>query len=380
MLTLIKNAQVYAPAALGRKDILVAAGKIVAIEDFIADHPCVTKLIDAQDKIVTAGFIDQHVHIIGAGGKHGFASMTPEIMLSELIRCGTTTVVGLLGTDGTARSIKTLYAKTKALTEEGISAYMLTSYFSVDPVTITADIQDDLVFIDKVLGCKIAISEERSSYPTAQELLKHLRQVRVGGMIAGKKGILHIHLGKLTTHMDALLELVNTYEFPIENISPTHVTRTKLLFDQSLEFAKLGGMIDITTGGTKYTDPYKSVLYALEQGVPLDRMTFSSDGNAGLEKRDESGKMIGFKKAPIHLNYQQFKALVQQGGLPLEKAITLITSNPANNLALKEKGRVEVGYDADFCFMDADLELTDVIARGEVMMADRIIQKKGYFE
>ncbi len=380
MLTLIKNAQIYAPQYLGYKDILIGAEKIIALQDHIDAHAMIDTVIDAQGKIVTAGFIDQHVHIIGAGGKHGFASMTPEIMLSELLSCGTTTVVGLLGTDGTARSIKTLYAKTKALTEEGISAYMLTSYFSIDPVTITSSIQDDLVFIDKVIGCKVAISEERSSYPTVEELLKHLREVRVGGMIAGKKGILHIHLGKLTTYIDLLMEIVEKYEFPIENISPTHVARTKALFDQSLEFAKKGGMIDITTGGTKYTDPYQSVLYALDQGVPIDRLTFSSDGNAGLEKKDESGKMIGFRKAPIALNYAEFKALVKVGGLPVEQAIRLITCNPAHNLALKSKGRIAVGLDADFCFMDEQLELTDVIARGKLMMLDGKIVTKGHFE
>ena len=178
MLTLIKNTQLYSPKKLGKKDILIADKKIVAIgnnlDSFKNEHVLV---IDAKEKIVTPGLIDQHIHINGAGGKQGFASMTPEISLSELIACGSTTVVGLLGTDGTARDIKSLYAKAKALEQEGISAYMFCGYYGVDSLTITKSIQDDMVFIDKVLGCKIAISDVRSSYPTAKELLRKLRAV-----------------------------------------------------------------------------------------------------------------------------------------------------------------------------------------------------------
>ena len=380
MLTLIRNASLFAPEKLGQKDMLICFGKIVSVEDKIESFPGVKNVINAQGKTVTPGFIDQHIHITGAGGKYGFASMTPEIMLSELVACGSTTVMGLLGTDGTTRSIKTLYAKAKALTDEGISAYMLTSYFGIDPVTITGSIQDDMMFVDKVLGCKVAISDERSDFPTAHELLKHLRAVTVGGMIAGKKGILHLHLGLLDSRIDVLMELVKDFQYPIQHISPTHVTKSKDLFDQSIEFAKLGGMIDITTGGTKYTDPYKSVIYALDQGVSIDLLTFSSDGNAGLAKKDENGKMIGFKKAPIDLNYKQLQALVKEGGLPLQDALKLITINPANNLGLKNKGRIQTGADADLCFFDEDLKLSDVMAKGVMMMEDYTVNIKGNFE
>ncbi len=122
MITILKNAMVYAPEFLGKKDILIAGEKIIAIADSIPQFELVKEVIDCEGKILTPGLIDQHIHIIGAGGKHGFGSMTPEIMLSELIACGTTTVMGLLGTDGSARNIKTLYAKVKSLETEGISA------------------------------------------------------------------------------------------------------------------------------------------------------------------------------------------------------------------------------------------------------------------
>lgn len=381
MLTLLKNTQLYAPEKLGKKDVLIAGNKIVAIEDnldsFISHN---VKAIDLQGKIVTPGLIDQHIHVIGAGGKDGFASMTPEIAVSDLISCGTTTVSSLLGTDGTARNIRTLYSKVKALEQDGISAYMLCGYYGLESVTITESIQADMLFIDKILGCKIAISDIRSSYPTALELVRKLRDVRVGGMIGNKKGILHVHLGNLESKMDVLFELVEKYQFPIEHISPTHVGRTKALFDQAIRFAKLGGMIDITTGASQYTSPYKSVLYALEEGVDIGTMTFSSDGHAGLTKFDEHKKPIGVRKAPIHKNLEETVLLVKKGGVSIEKAFQLITSNPAKNLGLKNKGTIAVGQDADICCFDEELTLIDVFANGIQMMKDKKVIVKGNFE
>ena len=377
---LIKNTNLYSPQSLGKKDILISNGKVVAIDDEIVNHSVFSKVWDAKGAITTPGFIDQHIHVIGAGGKHGFASMTPQLHLGDLINCGTTTVVGLLGTDGSTRSIKTLFSKTQALNQEGITAYMYTGYYGLDKVYLMNSLQEDMIYIDSVIGCKIAISDIRSSYPSALELLRLLRNVRVGGMLAGKKGILHLHLGALSSKMDLLFEIIENYEFPIEHISPTHVGRTKELFDQAITFAKMGGMIDITTGASKYTDPYKSVLYALDNNVSTDNITFSSDGNAGLDKLDKNNNLVGFKSAPFDKNFEEVINLHKLGGVPLEDALKLITSNPAKNLGLKNKGEVKVNSDADLCFLNSDLKLNTVIANGKFMMQDGELVVKGSFE
>ena len=377
---LIKNTNLYSPTFLGKKDILISNGKIVAIEDEITKHNVFSEVWDAQGLTTTPGFIDQHIHVIGAGGKHGFASMTPQLHLGELIKCGTTSVVGLLGTDGSTRSIKTLFSKIQALNQEGISAYMYTGYYGLDKVYLMNSLQEDMIYIDCVLGCKIAISDIRSSYPSALELLRLLRNVRVGGMLSGKKGILHLHLGALSSKMDLLFEIVENYEFPIEHISPTHVGRTKDLFEQAIIFAKMGGMIDITTGASKYTDPYKSVLYAIENNVSIENITFSSDGNAGLDKLDNNNNLVGFKSAPFDKNLEEVINLHKLGGVAFEDSLKLITSNPAKNLGLKSKGQIKNNFDADICFFDSDLKLSSVIANGKFMMKDGDLVVKGSFE
>lgn len=380
MLTIIKNANIYAPEHLGFKEILIGEGKILMIEDTIELNSKDVTVIDAQGKMVFPGFIDQHIHVTGAGGQTGYASMTPAIDLSELIVCGTTTVMGLLGTDGTTKSLQNLYAKVQGLEQEGVSAYMLTSYFAYPPITITGSVREDILFVDKVIGCKIAISDERSSAPNAQELLRLLADVQVAGLLSQKRGILHVHLGGHRSGMALLLELVEKYQAPIRRISPTHVGRTTALFDEAIRFAKLGGMIDISTGGTKFDEPYKQVLMALEQGVSMENMTLSSDGNAGVMIKDEQGEIIGYRKSPIHLNFSQVVKLITDGGVAPTEAFKLITTNPARNLSLLKKGRIAVGVDADFCFLADDYSLQDVIAKGVCMMENGTIVKKGTYE
>jgi beta-aspartyl-dipeptidase (metallo-type) len=179
--------------------------------------------------------------------------------------------------------------------------------------------------------------------------------------------------------MDILFQLVQEFEFPIKHISPTHVGRSKELFDQALEFAKLGGMIDITTGASKYTDPWKSVAYAMEQGVSTSQLSFSSDGHAGLAKKGPDGTSI-LTKAPIFQNLEQVRELIQNKVLGIGEAFSLITANPARNLSLKHKGKIAVGADADFCFFDENINLNDVWARGKLMMENEQVLVKGSFE
>ncbi len=380
MLTLIKNARLYAPEKQGMKDMLIAAGRILEIKDRLEPVGVETETIDAGGKIVTPGFIDLHVHITGGGGQQGYASLVPEVSMSELAAAGTTTVVGLLGTDGFVKELTTLYAKTKALEMEGLTAYMLTGYYGLPEKTLTGSVAEDLIFIDKVIGCKLALSDDRSSFPDKQDILRLVNQVRLGGFTSGKGGVLHIHLGNLPEGIAALLEIAGQYPSLVPYLSPTHMIRTEALFEQGLAFARLGGTIDLSTGGTRFDAPHRCVLRALEAGVPLGSMTFSSDGRGGVRKTDPQTGRVTYMPAPLHLNRQEMAALVREGQLPLAQALCLITSNPARTMNLPGKGRIAPGYDADFCFMDEALNLTDVYARGCCVMKEGQIVKKGRYE
>ena len=190
---LIKNAKVYAPEYVGKKDLLVCGGKIECMEDKIEDFPIACEVIDAEERILTPGFIDQHVHVTGGGGEGSFHTRTPELQLSELVKGGITTVVGLLGTDGLTRSVENLYAKVQALCEEGVSAYMLTGAYGYPSPTITGEVDRDIMFVEKVLGVKLAISDHRAPNVTESELIQLASKTRTAGMLSGKPGIVVQH-------------------------------------------------------------------------------------------------------------------------------------------------------------------------------------------
>ncbi len=191
---------------------------------------------------------------------------------------------------------------------------------------------------------------------------------------------MHVHLGALEDGMSILLDIVRKYPSLISYISPTHTIRTEKLFYQAIDFAKMGGMIDISTGGTKFISPYKAVLLAMASGVDIEKITFSSDGNAGVRRIDPESGLGTYKLAPLNLNLEQTIKLITEGGLSPSMAFKLVTENAARVMKLKTKGYIKPGYDADFCFFDSNYHLKNVIANGNEFMKDGLLIRKGNFE
>ena len=64
---------------------------------------------------------------------------------------------------------------------------------------------------------------------------------------------------------------------------------------------------------------------------------------------------------------KEVKECVERAEIPLEIALSTITSNPAEILNLKGKGKVAEGNDADLCILDQKLQITEVIAKGKTV-------------
>lgn len=388
MLTLIQESMVYAPDSLGEKDILILGSKIGAITEpgKIKIEGLDVQVIKASDKIVIPGFIDSHVHILGGGGEGGPATRAPEITVEDIVSSGVTTVIGCLGTDGITRHMESLLAKARGLEAEGIATYIFSGSYHIPPVTITGSVLSDLVLIDKVIGAgEIAISDHRSSQPNFKEVARLAAECRVGGMLGGKAGVLHLHLGDGPRKLEMLFRLIKETEIPPTQIIPTHVNRNSELLEEAIEFVLRGGTIDLTAGNDPEAHKNggisiaEAVQLSLEKKAPLTQITVSSDSNGSMPVFDKKGNLTGLTIASQKSLHKNFHYLIQKKILSLQDAIRLFSTNPATFYKLNHKGEIRVGKDADLVLLDKDYNLTDSFAMGRMMMSDRKLIAKGTF-
>jgi beta-aspartyl-dipeptidase (metallo-type) len=372
MLILIENGDLHTPEPRGRQPVLIWDDKVVRIGDIdsqgarkaAATLGLELEVIDAAGSLVVPGLVDPHMHLAGGSGEEGFASRTPDLQLSEIVPWGTTTVVGVLGVDATTRTLPGLLAKVRALNEEGITAFLYTGHYEVPPVTFTDSVRNDLLFIHEVIGVgEIALSDHRVVQPDARELARLVVDAHVGGMLSGKAGITHFHLGESPDRLAPLRALVDELHVAPELLYPSHVQRTPELLAEAVELAKRGSFVDMDSAEEGLGGCIRSYL---EQGGPAERLTLSSDADS---------------TAPKNL-FEQVRAAVLEDGLPLEQVLPLVTANPARILKLQGKGKIEPGADADLVVLRREsLEIVDVIARGKPMVRrGELVQRESYLE
>jgi beta-aspartyl-dipeptidase (metallo-type) len=385
MLTLIRNASVVAPQTLGPRDILAAGERIIAVADpgTISTSGVEVDEIDASGLFVLPGMVDSHVHLLGGGGEGGPATRAPEISIEQIVGSGVTTVIGCLGTDGITRHMSSLLVKARGLEDEGITAFVYTGSYELPVQTLTGSVRSDLALLPPVLGAgEIAVSDHRSAQPTFDELARLAAECRVGGMLGGKAGILHLHLGDGERGLELIFRIVHETEIPVTQIIPTHCNRNPRLLDEAFRFAAEGGRIDLTAGIGEHAPAMSveaAIRLAVERGAPLDRISISSDGNGSLPVFDKDGNLERLDVASQGSMLEQLRCIVRGGTLELSLATALFTANPARFYGLHRKGRVAAGADADLIFLDRDLELVHVLARGRRAVTNGEIVLRGTF-
>ena len=386
MLILLRNAELYDPAPQGRRHLLVAGDRVVWVgRDIPAlDRALRVEDVDLRGRRVIPGLIDGHVHLTGGGGEAGPHTRVPPVALSRITSGGVTTAVGVLGTDDAVRTTAELVTVARGLTQEGLSAYCHTGGYHVPPMTATGNVRLDIVLLDVVLGVgELAISDHRSSQPTLDDLLRIAGDAHVGGLMSGKAGIVHLHVGDGERGLDLIRQALSQSELPPRVFNPTHVNRKRALFDEALALADQGCTVDITafpvTEGEDAWSAEAALIRYLDASLPRERVTVSSDGGGCLPVFDVEGRVASMDVGSPSALADMLRALLRSGQ-PLERVLPAFTSNPAQLLRLEQKGRLAAGADADLVVLDESGGVGEVMARGRWHVREGGPVVRGTFE
>ncbi|HEX6575113.1 MAG TPA: amidohydrolase family protein, partial [Gemmatimonadaceae bacterium] len=244
----------------------------------------------------------------------------------------------------------------------GISTRMWTGGYNIPPLTITGSVRNDMLFIDACVGAgELAISDERSLQTSTDELARHVLDTHIGGLLSGKAGITHFHVGDGPRRLGPLRDLLDNYEIKAEWLYPTHIERTPELIAEAIGLAREGSYVDLDVVEQKLA---KDVKMYLDSDGPIDKLTVSSDADSSTPD----------------ILYDQLCGLVVKEKLPLDLVLRFCTSNTAAVLKLENKGRVDEGKDADLLVLrKGSLEIIEVIARGKRMVKEGALNVREKF-
>ncbi len=384
---LIKSVNCYTPTPIGRRDILLGGGKILGLAERIEPPVGVEcEVVDGADLSVTPGFIDGHVHIAGAGGDGGPETRTVEAQPKDLAVAGTTSCVGCLGADSFTRTVGSLVMKAKSLKAQGLSTFCYSGGYRVPAATLTGEVETDLCYLSEVIGVgETAIADHRSSSPSVSEILKLGKSSHVGGLLGGKVGIVHVHMGDAKDPFRLIYDAVERDQLPLSKFYPTHVNRNSHILEDAKSYGK-NAPVDITIGSGPDGPPsgigensWDAAVTLLESGVPLDHITMSSDAYGSLPVFDEHGEFVSMEVAQPRVLLRTFQKMVREKLMSPEQVLALITSNPARILRLAGKGVLAAKADADLLLFGKDWDLSWVFANGVPWMRNGTLVKTGTF-
>jgi beta-aspartyl-dipeptidase (metallo-type) len=357
VITIIENGRVFAPEPLGQQSVLLLNGFIEKIGEI--DRGRVEALgleyevVDADGCVICPGLIDPHQHVLGGSGERGFSSMTPEIFAEELVQSGVTTVVGCLGVDVTMKNMMGLVGKVKGLREQGLDVYAWTGGYRVPPSTLLENPREDILFVGEIIGVgEIAISDERSMDPDPTELAKIAHDAYDGGMLAGKCGLTHFHVGDHESRLAPLRNLIDKFSVRPCWLYATHIERSDALMKEAIALSHSGVNVDIDIVNEDLSEKLR---FFIDNGGNTDCLSISSDAAISSP----------------HTLYEQIRSAVKEHHFKLDQVLKLATENPARIMKLQSQGRLEQGKRADLLVLDEDsLDIVHVHARNGWMLRD----------
>lgn len=382
---LIKNGNAIIGGKIVKTDILVKDGIIVDV-NFKGDLPEACKIMDADGKYVSPGFIDLHVH---GGGGYDFMDCTEEafenISRTHLYNGATTILPTAVSSEFSSiiKLIKTykeaidkcpnfygihlegpyisknqkgahkehlLHApndeETKALLEEGKGV--------IKRITAAPELENMEAFAKLMIKNGVQMSVGHTD-ATSDETLK-----------AFEYGFSHVtHLYSATPTVRKINQVVKAgvieAAYLNDDISVELIADAKHAAVDALRLAvKFKGVDKVALvtdalrpAGTDVTESW------LGEKVPENRVIIE-DGVAKLPDRSSFAGSIA-------TTADLLKNGVKHYGFSVVDTVRMISETPANILGLKNKGKLEKNYIADIVIFDNELEICNVILSGAIV-------------
>jgi beta-aspartyl-dipeptidase (metallo-type) len=246
-----------------------------------------------------------------------------------------------------------LVGKVKGLREQGLDAYAWTGGYRVPPSTLLHAPREDILFVGEIIGVgEIAISDERSMDPDPAELAKIAHDAYDGGMLAGKCGLTHFHVGDHEARLAPVRNLIDNFSVRPSWLYATHIERNEALMKEAIALSHRGLNVDIDIVNEDLSEKLR---FFIDNGGNTDCLSISSDAAIS---------------SPRTL-YEQIRSAVKNHHFELEQVLRLATENPARIMKLDRQGRLDHGKRADLLVLDEDsLEIVHVHARNGWMLRD----------
>jgi dihydroorotase len=385
---LFKNGTLVTPGGKRREDFLVRDGKIVKIGENLEEEGA--EVVDLNGKFVLPGVIDVHVHLREPGGeeKEDFESGTMAAAAG-----GVTFVLDMPNNSPAVISREELAAKRAlvepkakvnfdlymgaAINEDGTTnvdeflasdaiAYKI--YVGSSTGNLLVAHKDGLEEIFAKVGKtdRLICVHAEDEYLIRQNIIKYKGQddPMIHGRIrtdevAYEATKMVLHLAKKygarvnICHMSTKRELDEFALFKSDRItceaSPHHLFLTEIELSKQGNFAKMNPPLRL-----------KKDCNALMEGIRNGMVNMVATDHAPHLK---SEKEKGYWDAPagvpgLETSLPLMLDAVNHGQLTLEDVVRVMCAEPANVFGLTDKGRLEVGADADFVVVDMDLEKT----------------------
>jgi imidazolonepropionase-like amidohydrolase len=369
---LIKNGTVWTNEKDGillNADVLLENGKIKAIGKNLSASGA--KVIDATGKHVTAGIIDEHSHIAGAGGiNEGAQSVSAEVRVADIINSedvniyrqlagGVTTSHILHGSanpiGGQSQLIKLRWGKSpeelKFVGADGFIKFALgenvkQSNFGSGARFPVTRMGVEQTFVDEFTRAK---EYEKALSVKGNSVRKDLELDAIVEILNNKRFITcHSYV---QSEINMLIHVADSLGFKINTF--THILEGYKVADKM----KAHGI-----AGSTFSDwwAYKN---EVAEAIPYNGKIMHNVGITTAFNSDDA-------EMARHLNQEAGKSVLY-GNVPEEDALKFVTLNPAKMLHIDDKvGSLKAGKDADVVIWTANP--LSIYARAEKTFVDGV--------